>query len=71
MIITNHKAKGLEWDRVYLMTVNAYDFPSALPGDNFIGEPWYIRDGLNLAAEALAGLEAVVGTGDRDEGTRD
>ena len=61
VIITNHKAKGLEWDRVYLMTVNAYDFPSALPGDNFIGESWYIRDGLNLAAEALAGLEAVVG----------
>ena len=61
VIITNHKAKGLEWDRVYLMTVNAYDFPSALPGDNFIGEPWYIRDGLNLAAEALAGLVAVVG----------
>ena len=61
VIITNHKAKGLEWDRVYLMTVNAYDFPSALPGDNFIGESWYIRDGLNLAAEALAGLVAVVG----------
>ncbi len=82
VIITNHKAKGLEWDRVYLMTVNAYDFPSALPGDNFIGEPWYIRDGLNLAAEALAGLEAVAGrgqesgvrsqeSGDRSQGTDD
>ena len=68
VIITNHKAKGLEWDRVYLMTVNAYDFPSALPGDNFIGEPWYIRDGLNLAAEALAELEAVGGTGSGVEG---
>ena len=68
VIITNHKAKGLEWDRVYLMSVNAYDFPSALPGDNFIGEPWYIRDGLNLAAEALAQLEAVQESGrvDRD-----
>jgi DNA helicase-2/ATP-dependent DNA helicase PcrA len=78
VIITNHKAKGLEWDRVYLMTVNAYDFPSALPGDNFIGEPWYIRDGLNLAAEALAQLEAVQesgvrsqGSGDRGQGTDD
>ena len=68
VIITNHKAKGLEWDRVYLMSVNAYDFPSALPGDNFIGEPWYIRDGLNLAAEALAGLEAVQESG-RSQGT--
>ena len=73
VIITNHKAKGLEWDRVYLMSVNAYDFPSALPGDNFIGEPWYIRDGLNLAAEALAQLEAVGGRVMRDKGrgTRD
>ena len=71
VIITNHKAKGLEWDRVYLMTVNAYDFPSALPGDNFIGEPWYIRDGLNLAAEALAGLEAVQGTGVRSQESGD
>ena len=72
VIITNHKAKGLEWDRVYLMSVNAYDFPSALPGDNFIGEPWYIRDGLNLAAEALAQLEAVAKTGNltEDKGRR-
>ena len=71
VIITNHKAKGLEWDRVYLMSVNAYDFPSALPGDNFIGEPWYIRDGLNLAAETLAQLEAVQESGDRGQGTGD
>ena len=64
VITTIHKAKGLEWDRVYLMSVNAYDFPSALPGDSFISERWYIRDGLNLEAEALAQLEAV-GTDDR------
>ena len=64
-----HKAKGLEWDRVYLMSVNSYDFPSALPGDSFIAERWYIRDGLNLEAEALALLEAVTGaTGVEDEG---
>ena len=67
VIITNHKAKGLEWDRVYLMTVNAYDFPSALPGDNFIGEPWYVRDGLNLAAETLAQLAAVADRETSDE----
>jgi DNA helicase-2/ATP-dependent DNA helicase PcrA len=71
VIITNHKAKGLEWDRVYLMTVNAYDFPSALPGDNFVGEPWYIRDGLNLAAEALAQLEAVQESGVRGQASGD
>jgi DNA helicase-2/ATP-dependent DNA helicase PcrA len=53
------------------MTVNAYDFPSALPGDNFVGEPWYIRDGLNLAAEALAQLEAGAGRTMNDEGPAD
>jgi DNA helicase II / ATP-dependent DNA helicase PcrA len=71
VIITNHKAKGLEWDRIYLMSVNAYDFPSALPGDNFIGETWYIRDGLNLAAEALAQLAAMAdGSQIADKGRR-
>ena len=28
VVATMHKAKGLEWDRVYLMSVNNYDFPS-------------------------------------------
>ncbi len=59
VVATVHKAKGLEWDRVYLMSVNAYDFPSALPGDTFISERWFIRDHLNLEAEALAQLKAV------------
>ena len=58
-VVTAHKAKGLEWDRVYLTSVNAYDFPSAQPGDSFISEPWYIRDRLNLQAEALAQLQAL------------
>ena len=30
VVATMHKAKGLEWDRVYLMSVNNYDFPSGL-----------------------------------------
>ncbi len=59
VVATIHKAKGLEWDRVYLLSVNAYDFPAALPGDSFISERWYIRDRLNLEAETLAQLEAV------------
>jgi len=57
-VTTMHKAKGLEWDRVYLMSVNAYDFPSAEPQDRFIGEKWFIRDHLDLQAEALAQLKA-------------
>jgi DNA helicase-2/ATP-dependent DNA helicase PcrA len=54
-----HKAKGLEWDRVYLLGVNNYDFPSALPGDTFRGETWYVRDRLNLEAEAIGQLEVM------------
>lgn len=62
-VTTLHKAKGLEWDRVYIISVNNYDFPSAEPNDAFIGEKWYIRDNLNLSAEALAQL-AALGSGD-------
>ena len=56
VVATVHKAKGLEWDRVYIASVNNYDFPSALAHDQFIAEKWYIRDSLNLDAEAMAQL---------------
>jgi len=59
VVATVHKAKGLEWDRVYLMSVNNYNFPSALPHDSFISERWFVRDGLNLEAEALAQVKAL------------
>ncbi len=58
-VSTLHKAKGLEWDRVYLMAVNNYNFPSAQPYDEYISEKWFIRDRLNLEAEALAQLHAL------------
>lgn len=58
-VTTMHKAKGLEWDRVYLLSVNNYDFPSADPNDSYIGEKWFIRDSLNLAEECLAQLNAL------------
>lgn len=58
-VSTLHKAKGLEWDRVYLLSVNNYDFPSAQSYDEYISERWFIRDQLNLEAEALAQLEAL------------
>ncbi|MFN0112389.1 MAG: ATP-dependent helicase [Blastocatellia bacterium] len=59
VIITHHKAKGLEWDRVYLMSVNNYDFPSADANDQFQSENYFARDRLNLSAEALAQLKSL------------
>jgi len=61
VVATVHKSKGLEWDRVHLMSVNNYNFPSAQPHDSHISERWFIRDNLNLEAEALAQLEALLG----------
>lgn len=62
VIATLHRAKGLEWDRVYVMSVNNYDFPSAQGFDQFIAEKWYLRDHLNLEAEALAQMQSALDT---------
>ncbi len=66
VVTTMHKAKGLEWDRVYLMSVNNYDFPSNMPNDRFISERWFVRSGLNLEAEALAQLTALESSSEYD-----
>ena len=66
VVTTMHKAKGLEWDRVYLMSVNNYDFPSFQPGDTYISERWFVSGSLNLEAEALAQLDAAVSNGPLD-----
>ncbi len=58
-VTTMHKAKGLEWDRVYLLSITAQDFPSGLDTDSYVAEPWFVRDNLNLEAEALAQLDAL------------
>ncbi|GAB5492545.1 MAG: ATP-dependent helicase [Phototrophicaceae bacterium] len=68
-VTTMHKAKGLEWDRVYLMSANNYDYPSADPFDDFIGERWFIRNNLNMDAEALAQLESLYTNKPYVEGT--
>lgn len=66
VVTTMHKAKGLEWDRVYLMSVNNYDFPSNQPNDRFISERWFLRNNLNLEAEALAQLNAATSSSEYD-----
>jgi DNA helicase-2/ATP-dependent DNA helicase PcrA len=77
VVTTMHKAKGLEWDRVYLMSVNNYDFPSNMPNDRFISEKWFVRVSihpsaystnarLDLAAESLAQLTALGSTSEYD-----
>ena len=64
VVTTYHKAKGLEWDRVYLTSLNNYDFPSADDDDQFRGERSYLRGGLNLQAEAEAQLLVALGEDD-------
>ncbi|MGQ9493392.1 MAG: ATP-dependent helicase [Anaerolineae bacterium] len=59
VVATMHRAKGLEWDRVHLTAVNNYDFPSGEEIDRYKSERWYVRDDLNLVAEALGQLEAL------------
>ena len=59
VISTIHKAKGLEWDRIYLLSVNNYDFPSMQDYDRYYSEKWFVRQNLNLEAEALSLLEAM------------
>jgi DNA helicase-2/ATP-dependent DNA helicase PcrA len=50
-VATMHGAKGLEWDRVYLTSVNTFSFPSGLADEPYRSERWYLREGTNLAAE--------------------
>jgi DNA helicase-2/ATP-dependent DNA helicase PcrA len=66
VVTTMHKAKGLEWDRVYIMSASNYDFPSNMPNDRFISEKWFVKQGLNLEAEALAQLAALESNSEYD-----
>ncbi|MEZ4637447.1 MAG: ATP-dependent helicase [Caldilineaceae bacterium] len=52
-VATMHAAKGLEWDRVYLLSVSNYSFPSGGDEDGYRGERWFTRDNLNLVAETI------------------
>ncbi len=64
VIATLHKAKGLEWGRVYLTSVNTYDFPFAQADDEYVAEKYFIRGRTNLQAETLAQLEVLLANAD-------
>ncbi len=56
-VTTMHKAKGLEWDRVYLTSVDQIEFPHDVDGA-FRGEQWYL-EGRDPATEARMQLRAL------------
>lgn len=60
VVATMHKAKGLEWDCVFLTSVNNYNFPSGHEYDQFQSEKWFVKDHLNLEAEVLAQLKTLI-----------
>lgn len=68
VVATMHGAKGLEWDRVYMLSINDYDFPAGAEGDRFRAERWYIRNSLSLDAEAVALLDAFIDGTEYEEG---
>ncbi len=68
VVATMHGSKGLEWDRVYLVSVNDYDFPSGQPTDRFRSERWFIQGSLSLEAETVALLDAALDGAEYEEG---
>ena len=69
VVATMHAAKGLEWDRVYLLGVDDYEFPAGEPTDRFREERWFVRDNLSLEAETLARLDAAIDGTEYEEGS--
>lgn len=59
-ISTMHRAKGLEWDRVYLTSINNYDFPSGEPHDTYLGEREFVRGGMDVVQEVVGQLQSVM-----------
>ena len=63
VVTTIHKAKGLEWDQGLSDVGQQLRLSIGPAHDTYISERWFIRDHLNLEAEALAQLKALASHG--------
>lgn len=63
-VTTAHKAKGLEWDRVYVLSVDQTEFPHDADAGSR-GQQWYL-DGTDPATVARKQLERLVAPGGLD-----
>ena len=61
VVTTYHKAKGLEWDQVFMTSCNSYDFPDGNEAQygNRRYKPRYVRENLDLQAEILQALKVI------------